>query len=184
MRCRVGGACPSLSGRWLGSSLARSGPIFRRLQLKRGSAWTWSGRLGPAGCTGRSRCKSSIADLFSLSLPPSHQHLSPFTSLRPNCGHAVIEEALRAARRVNDYSTAVRIFEGLSASVPPPPPYLFHQDGVLLQAFEIWCGLKLNLTFFRFAPLPPRAVFRLPLTFSLYPPLALVGTSSVYRGED
>ncbi|KAK4700412.1 hypothetical protein P7C70_g5836, partial [Phenoliferia sp. Uapishka_3] len=26
---------------------------------------------------------------------------------------AVIEEALRAARRVNDYSTAVRIFEGL-----------------------------------------------------------------------
>lgn len=28
----------------------------------------------------------------------------------------VVEEALRAARRVNDYSTAVRIFEGLSAS--------------------------------------------------------------------
>lgn len=27
---------------------------------------------------------------------------------------AVVEEAIKAARRVNDYSTAVRIFEGLS----------------------------------------------------------------------
>lgn len=31
----------------------------------------------------------------------------------------VVEEALRAARRVNDYSTAVRIFEGLSKLCNP-----------------------------------------------------------------
>ncbi|QRV94793.1 cytochrome C oxidase subunit 5A, mitochondrial [Ceratobasidium sp. AG-Ba] len=30
---------------------------------------------------------------------------------------AVVESALRAARRVNDYSTAVRIFEGIKAKV-------------------------------------------------------------------
>lgn len=33
---------------------------------------------------------------------------------------AVVEEAIKAARRVNDYSTAVRIFEGLSASIRAP----------------------------------------------------------------
>ncbi|QRV80300.1 cytochrome C oxidase subunit 5A, mitochondrial [Ceratobasidium sp. AG-Ba] len=32
-------------------------------------------------------------------------------------GPAVVESALRAARRVNDYSTAVRIFEGIKAKV-------------------------------------------------------------------
>ena len=38
----------------------------------------------------------------------------------------MVEEALRAARRVNDYSTAVRIFEGLSKS--PPSPRNAHSD--------------------------------------------------------
>ncbi|KDQ15585.1 hypothetical protein BOTBODRAFT_31480 [Botryobasidium botryosum FD-172 SS1] len=36
---------------------------------------------------------------------------------------AVVEEAVRAARRVNDYSTAVRIFEGLREKVENKKQY-------------------------------------------------------------
>ena len=36
---------------------------------------------------------------------------------------SVIEAALRAARRVDDYSTAVRIFEGIKAKVENKPQY-------------------------------------------------------------
>ncbi|TFK66185.1 cytochrome-c oxidase chain VI [Pluteus cervinus] len=36
---------------------------------------------------------------------------------------AVVEAALRAARRVNDYSTAVRIFEGISEKVENKQQY-------------------------------------------------------------
>merc|ERR1712093_491202 len=55
---------------------------------------------------------------------------------------AVVEEALKAARRVNDYSTAVRIFEGLKEKVENATQYqqyvqetkpLREQLGVLLK---------------------------------------------------
>jgi cytochrome c oxidase subunit 5a len=35
----------------------------------------------------------------------------------------VVESALRAARRVNDYATAVRVFEGVRAKVETPDQY-------------------------------------------------------------
>jgi cytochrome c oxidase subunit 5a len=41
---------------------------------------------------------------------------------------AVIESALRAARRVNDYSTAVRIFEGIQAKVENKQQYQQYLD--------------------------------------------------------
>lgn len=41
---------------------------------------------------------------------------------------AVIEEALRAARRVNDYSTAVRIFEGVREKVENKTQYQAYLD--------------------------------------------------------
>jgi len=41
---------------------------------------------------------------------------------------SVIESALRAARRVNDYSTAVRIFEGIQAKVENKQQYQQYLD--------------------------------------------------------
>lgn len=78
-------------------------------------------------------CVSFCSALFALAplgtlaslrrpavLQPTPTHLAPLSSgnilanLSPSGSLvAVVEEALKAARRVNDYSTAVRIFEGL-----------------------------------------------------------------------
>ncbi|KAH9932112.1 COX5A-domain-containing protein [Epithele typhae] len=41
---------------------------------------------------------------------------------------AVVEAALRAARRVNDYATAVRVFEGIKAKVENKQQYQAYLD--------------------------------------------------------
>ena len=43
-------------------------------------------------------------------------------------GPAVVEEALRAARRVNDYATAVRVFEGIREKVENKQQYQAYLD--------------------------------------------------------
>ncbi|CAD6579261.1 MAG: Cytochrome c oxidase subunit 6 [Cyphobasidiales sp. Tagirdzhanova-0007] len=43
-------------------------------------------------------------------------------------GAPIIESALKAARRLNDYSTAVRVFEGIKEKVENPGQYQAYLD--------------------------------------------------------
>lgn len=54
----------------------------------------------------------------------------------------VIESALRASRRVNDYSTAVRIFEGIKQKVENQSQYKQYLDA--LQGVREELGIKLK----------------------------------------
>ncbi|SPO45893.1 probable cytochrome-c oxidase chain VI precursor [Moesziomyces antarcticus] len=54
----------------------------------------------------------------------------------------VIESALRASRRVNDYSTAVRIFEGIKQKVENQNQYKQYLDA--LQGVREELGIKLK----------------------------------------
>ncbi|GAA6039379.1 hypothetical protein JCM8097_002824 [Rhodosporidiobolus ruineniae] len=54
----------------------------------------------------------------------------------------VVEEALRAARRVNDYSTAVRIYEGLKEKVENAAQYKQYVDET--QSIREELGIKLK----------------------------------------
>jgi cytochrome c oxidase subunit 5a len=65
---------------------------------------------------------------------------------------AVVEAALRAARRVNDYSTAVRVFEGIREKVENKQQYLAYLEelkgvreelGVFFFTFFYFCALRL-----------------------------------------
>jgi cytochrome c oxidase subunit 5a len=62
---------------------------------------------------------------------------------------AVIEAALRAARRVNDYSTAVRVFEGIREKVENKQQYQAYLEelkGVREELGEIPCALSVRGT--------------------------------------
>ncbi|GAA5912366.1 hypothetical protein JCM6882_002572 [Rhodosporidiobolus microsporus] len=57
----------------------------------------------------------------------------------------VVEEALRAARRVNDYSTAVRIFEGLKEKTENATQYQQYVDATKPVRDELGVVLKEEL---------------------------------------
>ncbi|GAA5979407.1 hypothetical protein JCM11641_005025 [Rhodosporidiobolus odoratus] len=57
----------------------------------------------------------------------------------------VVEEALRAARRVNDYSTAVRIFEGLKEKTENEAQYKQYVDETKAVREELGILLKEEL---------------------------------------
>lgn len=68
-------------------------------------------QLKPGGrCTSLRSPRLTATTTHSLPCPKKRSSLTP---LPRSLSVAVVEEALKAARRVNDYSTAVRIFEGL-----------------------------------------------------------------------
>ncbi|ORY52717.1 cytochrome-c oxidase chain VI [Leucosporidium creatinivorum] len=66
-----------------------------------------------AGAQDLFELQRGLNNCFAYDLVPSQQ---------------VVEEALKAARRVNDYSTAVRIFEGLKEKVENPAQYQAYLD--------------------------------------------------------
>lgn len=76
----------------------------------------------------------SISPLIQSSQPrpPSIPHRHSF-AINLDIPPPVVEEALRAARRVNDYSTAVRIFEGLSKSRTSPSSSFHTKDNRLIR---------------------------------------------------
>ena len=57
----------------------------------------------------------------------------------------VIESALRASRRVNDYSTAVRIFEGIKQKVENENQYKQYVDALKGVRDELGIQLKEEL---------------------------------------
>lgn len=57
----------------------------------------------------------------------------------------VIESALRASRRVNDYSTAVRIFEGIKQKVENEGQYKQYVDALKGVREELGIQLKEEL---------------------------------------
>lgn len=58
---------------------------------------------------------------------------------------AVIEKALRACRRVNDYATAVRVFEGLKFKVENKEQYQAYLDDLKPVREELGIDLKEEL---------------------------------------
>lgn len=58
---------------------------------------------------------------------------------------AVIEKALRACRRVNDYATAVRVFEGLKFKVENKEQYQAYLDDLKSVREELGIDLKEEL---------------------------------------
>ncbi|QPG76782.1 Cytochrome c oxidase subunit 6 [Brettanomyces nanus] len=58
---------------------------------------------------------------------------------------SVIEKALRACRRVNDYATAVRVFEGLKNKVENPQQYKAYLDELKDVREELGVDLKEEL---------------------------------------
>ena len=58
---------------------------------------------------------------------------------------AVIEKALRAARRVNDFPTAVRVFEGLKYKVENAEQYKAYLDELKTVREELGISLKEDL---------------------------------------
>ena len=58
---------------------------------------------------------------------------------------AVIEKALRACRRVNDYATAVRVFEGLKFKVENKEQYQAYLDDLKSVREELGVDLKEEL---------------------------------------
>lgn len=58
---------------------------------------------------------------------------------------AVVEKALRACRRVNDYATAVRVFEGLKHKVENPAQYKAYLDELKDVREELGIDLKEEL---------------------------------------
>ncbi|VEU19598.1 DEKNAAC100277 [Brettanomyces naardenensis] len=58
---------------------------------------------------------------------------------------AVIEKALRACRRVNDYATAVRVFEGLKHKVENPQQYKAYLEELKDVREELGIDLKEDL---------------------------------------
>lgn len=58
---------------------------------------------------------------------------------------AVIEKALRACRRVNDYATAVRVFEGLKYKVENKEQYQMYLDDLKPVREELGIDLKEEL---------------------------------------
>jgi cytochrome c oxidase subunit 5a len=58
---------------------------------------------------------------------------------------AVIEKALRACRRVNDYATAVRVFEGLKFKVENKEQYQAYLDELKAVREELGIDLKEEL---------------------------------------
>jgi len=57
----------------------------------------------------------------------------------------VIEAALRASRRVNDYSTAVRVFEGIREKVENPKQYQQYLEATKEVREELGLSLKEEL---------------------------------------
>ncbi|EPY53232.1 cytochrome c oxidase subunit VI [Schizosaccharomyces cryophilus OY26] len=57
----------------------------------------------------------------------------------------VIEQALRAARRVNDFPTAVRIFEGVKAKLPSKEQYVAYVKELKPVCEELGITLKEDL---------------------------------------
>lgn len=91
-----------------------------------------SGRISSSEAAGGQPGLCVIAQADALAVPaprnghPVRPHTAPHLSTQVRTQKTdkrfcvsltVIEEALRAARRVNDFSTAVRVFEGLSAFI-------------------------------------------------------------------
>lgn len=58
---------------------------------------------------------------------------------------AVVEKALRACRRVNDYATAVRVFEGLKFKVENKEQYQAYLDELKAVREELGIDLKEEL---------------------------------------
>ncbi|EMR10219.1 cytochrome c oxidase subunit 6, mitochondrial [Pneumocystis murina B123] len=82
----------------------------------------------------------NVEDLFELQRGLNNAFAYDFVPMP-----SVIEEALRAARRVNDFPTAVRIFEGIKHKVKNKKQYQQYLDELKSLREELGISLKEEL---------------------------------------
>lgn len=122
------------SSRFFGAKVG--GKTLQELNWLTRASWClqiWKGVWYGAGCL-------RITGLFPLAPPPwsrsFHQLISPFKRNLNNAfaydlvpSPSVVAAALKAARRVNDYPTAVRVFEG--NCLLPCWPFIWRSSGCI-----------------------------------------------------
>lgn len=82
---------------------------------------------------------------LSFHRPPLPPPIFPLSHPTFESENTVVEEALRAARRVNDYSTAVRIYEGLKEKTENAAQYKQYVDETKAVREELGVLLKEEL---------------------------------------